>query len=77
MNTMRPRSLKCPFCGQSDPDDNESLWPVLDQVEYNRQSAELVEIRVCDICHKSYRVKMHYGFCWEEYDVFGQFSEKE
>lgn len=68
MKDLRARTLKCPFCGQNDPSDDDCFPPILKEVSYNRDSLVLEEDRVCDICRKSYRVRLHYNFSYEEYE---------
>lgn len=54
----------CPNCGLSDGADDTIIEYKI--INYSYNSAEILETKVCDICHKHYGVLKHYNFVFEE-----------
>ena len=58
-------TAKCPYCHQSDGNDDLIINRRLVYADYS--SAEVVETRLCDICNKTYECSKKYKFDYETY----------
>lgn len=54
----------CPYCGLSDGADDNVVEQKIINCSY--KSAEILETKICDICHRRYSVLKHYNFIFEE-----------
>ena len=62
---MGYRYARCPYCGQSDGNDDKIISSAIVNASYNGRDLTVMEKRRCDICRKVYPVEMHYELKYE------------
>ena len=63
---MGYRYAKCPYCGQSDGNDDKIISSAIVNTSYNGRDLIVLEQRRCDICRKLYPVEMYYELKYEK-----------